>query len=292
MPVRKYTKSKKKKENTEPTVQSIKDVLSEQQQRQTGSQIDKLKREAARTSTPQKSSSKPSSSSSTSSSSTMLSTAPPRKAQKSHVRSIKELSSALNLSSSSTGVGASGSNMKCNSNRKITDYFQIRKSSRKCKSDLDKERHEFIEKAIKSGRDQDGLEVRVLENKGRAVFSTRSFRRGDFVCEYAGEMIPYALAKKREETYAQDTSIGCYMYFFEYKSKQMCIDATAETDRLGRLLNHSKLDGNCQAKLFETSSRPYIILVAARDIDVGEELTYDYGERDKTAIEAHPWLAS
>lgn len=134
--------------------------------------------------------------------------------------------------------------------------------------------------------------MRVLEEKGRAVFASRPFRRGEFVCEYAGEMIPYAVAKKREELYAQDQSIGCYMYFFEYKSKQLCIDATSETDRLGRLLNHSKLDGNCQAKLFETSARPYIILVAVRDIHAGEELTYDYGERNKSAIEAHPWLAS
>jgi histone-lysine N-methyltransferase SETD8 len=134
--------------------------------------------------------------------------------------------------------------------------------------------------------------VRVLANKGRAVFTSRAFHRGDFICEYAGEMIPYEVAKKREEAYAQDQSIGCYMYFFEYKSKHYCIDATAESGRLGRLLNHSKLDGNCQAKLFETAARPYIILVAARDIRVGEELTYDYGERDKSAIEAHPWLAS
>jgi SET domain-containing protein len=234
-------------------------------------------------------------------------TATPKAApKKSHIRSIKELSSALNLSASlstsfSVSMMANNSHhhhhhliQKCNSNRKITDYFQVRKSSRKCKSDLDKERRQFIEQAIKSGHDleSDSLEVRVLPDKGRAIFAARPFRRGEFVCEYAGEMIAYAQAKKREEAYAQDPSIGCYMYFFEYKSKPLCIDATSETSRLGRLLNHSKLDGNCQAKLFETEARPYIILVAARDIRMGEELTYDYGERNKTAIEAHPWLAT
>lgn len=132
----------------------------------------------------------------------------------------------------------------------------------------------------------------MLPDKGRAVFASRGFWRGEFVCEYAGELIAYTSAKKREEAYAQDAAIGCYMYFFEYKSKQLCIDATSETGRLGRLLNHSKLGANCQAKLFETQARPYIIIVAARDIRAGEELTYDYGERNKSAIEAHPWLAS
>ncbi len=172
----------------------------------------------------------------------------------------------------------------------ITDYFQIRKSSRKCKSDIEKERREHIENAIKT-MVEDGMEVRTIENKGRGVFSTRSFQRGDFVCEYAGEIVSYKVAKKREELYANDPTIGCYMYFFEYKSKQYCIDATAETSRLGRLFNHSKLGGNCHTKLFEMNSKPYLILVASRDISCGEELTYDYGERNKGAIESHPWLA-
>ena len=69
------------------------------------------------------------------------------------------------------------------------------------------------------------------------------------------------------------------------------VDATKETDKLGRLLNHSKLNGNCVTKVIGIGSKPYLILVAARDIQVGEELLYDYGDRSKEAIEAHPWLA-
>jgi len=175
-------------------------------------------------------------------------------------------------------------------NRLITDYFQIRKSSRKCKSDIERERREHVENAIKM-QIEDGLEIKHIENKGRGIFSTRSFERGEFVCEYAGEMISYKVAKKREEKYSLDVNIGCYMYFFEHKSKHYCIDATAETDRLGRLFNHSKVAGNCHTKLFEMNSRPYLILVASRNIDKGEELMYDYGDRNKISLESHPWLA-
>lgn len=176
------------------------------------------------------------------------------------------------------------------SNKKITDYFQIRKSSRKCKSDLEKEKRMNIESAIKN-MCEDGLEIRQIENKGRGIFATKHFMRGDFVCEYAGEMISYQEAKKREEKYAADPSIGCYMYFFEYKLKSYCIDATSETGRLGRLLNHSKTEFNCMTKLFEINSKPHLILVAARDIKPGEEMTYDYGDRNKDSLESHPWLA-
>lgn len=53
-----------------------------------------------------------------------------------------------------------------NFNRKITDYFQIRKSTRKCKSDLEKEKRMHIEDAILNMKEE-GLEIRDIENKGR-----------------------------------------------------------------------------------------------------------------------------
>jgi histone-lysine N-methyltransferase SETD8 len=176
-------------------------------------------------------------------------------------------------------------------NRKITDYFHIRKSTRKCRSDLEREKREQIECSIRLQLES-GLEVKRVVTKGRGVFATSSFARGQFVCEYAGEILSYSQALQREAKYGQNPSIGCYMYFFEHKSKSYCVDATAETKRIGRLLNHSKLDGNCHTKVFETNdSRPCLILLASRDIEQGEELTFDYGDRNKRSLKSHPWLA-
>jgi histone-lysine N-methyltransferase SETD8 len=211
-------------------------------------------------------------------------------------RRLSSLSSRLNTTSNylnnnnnnNSTLNSSNIHFKF-SNRKITDYFQIRKSTRKCKSDLDKEKNAHIERSIKLQLEE-GLEIRHIEHKGRGIFATRSFARGEFVCEYAGEIISYQEAKRREETYASDETIGCYMYFFEHKSKAFCIDATAETSRLGRLLNHSKLGGNCFTKLFEIATEPHLILCAAKDIRTGQELTYDYGDRNKVALQSHPWL--
>lgn len=74
-------------------------------------------------------------------------------------------------------------------------------------------------------------------------------------------------------------------YFVVFRS----VDATKETGRMGRLINHSKT-GNCQTKLHDINGTPHLILVASRDIDKGEELLYDYGDRSKASIAAHPWL--
>lgn len=71
----------------------------------------------------------------------------------------------------------------------------------------------------------------------------------------------------------------------------LSIDATAESGRLGRLINHSR-NGNCCTKAVMVKGNPHLILVASRDIRSGEELSYDYGDRSKAALEAHPWLKS
>lgn len=67
------------------------------------------------------------------------------------------------------------------------------------------------------------------------------------------------------------------------------IDATAETGRLGRLVNHSR-NGNLSTKAVWVDG-PRLVLLAAQDISPGEELMYDYGDRSKESLQNHPWLA-
>ncbi|XP_036385465.1 N-lysine methyltransferase KMT5A-A [Megalops cyprinoides] len=177
---------------------------------------------------------------------------------------------------------------KNSQNRKVTDYYPIRRSSRKSKAELQCEEKRHIDELITNGIEE-GMMVRNTDGKGRGVFATQHFNKGQFVVEYHGDLLKITDAKKREAMYAQDPSTGCYMYYFQYLSKTYCVDATIETGRMGRLINHSK-NGNCQTKLHDINGIPHLILVASRDIDEGEELLYDYGDRSKASIAAHPWL--
>ncbi|XP_007905991.1 N-lysine methyltransferase KMT5A isoform X2 [Callorhinchus milii] len=173
-------------------------------------------------------------------------------------------------------------------NHKVTDFFPIRRSSRKCIGQLKSENKKIIDELILNGKEE-GMEVGQIDGKGRGVKATQDFKRGEFVVEYHGDLIEFTDAKKREAQYAQDPSTGCYMYYFRHLSKTYCVDATKETARLGRLINHSK-NGNCQTKLHDIAGRPHLILVALRDIKNGEELLYDYGDRSRASVAAHPWL--
>ncbi|XP_036907824.1 N-lysine methyltransferase KMT5A isoform X2 [Sturnira hondurensis] len=173
-------------------------------------------------------------------------------------------------------------------NRKLTDFYPVRRSSRKSKAELQSEERRRIDELIESGKEE-GMKIDLIDGKGRGVIATKQFSRGEFVVEYHGDLIEITDARKREALYAQDPSTGCYMYYFQYSSKTYCVDATRETNRLGRLINHSKC-GNCQTKLHDIDGVPHLILIASRDIEAGEELLYDYGDRSRASIEAYPWL--
>uniref|UniRef100_A0A3Q2DKC0 [histone H4]-lysine(20) N-methyltransferase n=1 Tax=Cyprinodon variegatus TaxID=28743 RepID=A0A3Q2DKC0_CYPVA len=184
--------------------------------------------------------------------------------------------------------GAKKTEKKALQNKKVTDYFPVRRSNRKTKTEIKSEEHKYIDDLLKNGTEE-GMEVKHIEGKGRGVFAVKAFKKGDFVVEYHGDLLELAEAKRREAQYAEDPKTGCYMYYFQYQTKTYCIDATKETGRLGRLVNHSK-NGNCQTRLHPIDGTPHLILVASKDISIDEELLYDYGDRSKASISAHPWL--
>lgn len=174
-------------------------------------------------------------------------------------------------------------------NKKVTDYFQVRRSVRKTKKEVQWERDRDLERAIREQRES-GLKIVNFEGKGRGIVTTRKFARGEFVVEYIGDLIDMAEAKLREQEYAEDDNTGCYMYYFKHQNVQHCIDATAESGKLGRLVNHSR-NGNLMTKTVLVNRVPHLVLLAKEDIPEGVEVTYDYGDRSKESLQHHPWLA-
>ncbi|XP_011297550.1 N-lysine methyltransferase SETD8-A [Fopius arisanus] len=174
-------------------------------------------------------------------------------------------------------------------NHKVTEYFPVRRSVRKCKKTVLEEKQRDVESKV-IRQVEEGLQKEHFVGKGRGVVTTREFAKGEFVVEYIGELVDQVTAKKREAEYAKDQSTGCYMYYFQHRGHQYCVDATAESDKLGRLVNHSR-NGNLIARVVEVDAIPHLVLTAKEDIPKGVEVTYDYGDRSRESIRNHPWLA-
>ena len=135
-----------------------------------------------------------------------------------------------------------------------------------------------------------GLKIFDTGDRGRGIKTTKKFSKGDLVVEYAGEIVSEDEAVAREAAYKADPGAGSFMYFFQFKGKPYCVDATQESGRYGRLVNHSVKNSNCSTKLFMFNGETRLVFMAKEDLAVGEELLYDYGDRDPETVQALPWL--
>ncbi len=102
------------------------------------------------------------------------------------------------------------------------------------------------------GRSKPGL--------GNGLFARMPITEGEFVIEYTGTRITTAVAD------ALPTR-----YLFEI-DENWTIDGSPRSN-LARYINHS-CNPNCKVQIDEEK----ILIFALRDIVIGEELTFDYGE--------------
>ncbi|XP_049332973.1 uncharacterized protein LOC111195432 isoform X3 [Astyanax mexicanus] len=127
---------------------------------------------------------------------------------------------------------------------------------------------------IKNKTDKLGLEERFISSsKGRGVFATANFSKGDFILEYRGQLLTQNLI--------QNINSGTVFIFdFQWRGKYWSVDASVEDKSLGRLVNDEHKKPNCKIKVVEVDGMPTLCLFALRDILPGEEINYNYGDSD------------
>ncbi|KAG8691525.1 histone methyltransferase set1 [Ceratobasidium sp. 423] len=103
------------------------------------------------------------------------------------------------------------------------------------------------------------------------LYAAEAIPAGDMVIEYVGEVIRQQVADKREKYY-EKTGIGS-SYLFRVDDDSV-VDATKKGN-LGRLINHCCAP-NCTAKIITINGEKKIVIYAKANIDVGDEITYDY----------------
>lgn len=118
----------------------------------------------------------------------------------------------------------------------------------------------------------------VVYNSGihdLGLYTSQFITRGAMVVEYVGEVVGLRVADKREIEYQSGRLLQCKSacYFFRI-DKEHIIDATRKGG-IARYVNHSCLP-NCVAKIISIKYEKKVVFFAERDINPGEEITYDY----------------
>lgn len=107
---------------------------------------------------------------------------------------------------------------------------------------------------------------------GWGVFAREPINKNKYIIDYAGELIPNKVSDVREDKYLNQ---GCIWVF--RVNRAWSRDANVDGN-IARFINHS-----CQPNCYSAVVDKTIWIRAARRIEPGEELTYDYNtEGDKT----------
>ncbi|KAK2638271.1 hypothetical protein Ddye_026066 [Dipteronia dyeriana] len=139
---------------------------------------------------------------------------------------------------------------------------------------------------------QRGISVRLKimrdVNKGWGLFADQLLRQGQFVCEYAGELLTTKEARRRQQIYDEIASHGgissALLVIREHlPSGKACLRINIDATRVGnvaRFINHSCDGGNLSTMLVRSSGAvlPRLCFFASKDIKEGEELNFSYGE--------------
>ena len=135
------------------------------------------------------------------------------------------------------------------------------------------------------------LQVTYLGHpKGRGVLAKEPIAKGTYICEYRTYRV-YPVGsdthKRLSEEYSRNSE-GSFVVETAYPIPgigRLCFDATRRYRDVGRYINHHPRHYNSKLstpKLLRGKWR--IALVSIKDIEVGEEVLYDYGERTQ------PWM--
>lgn len=139
---------------------------------------------------------------------------------------------------------------------------------------------------------QRGVSVRlkIIKDlkKGWGLYADQLIHQGQFVCEYAGEVLTTTEARRRQQFYDEQASSGRFSSALlvvreHLPSGKACLRMNIDATRVGnvaRFINHSCDGGNLSTMLVRCSGAllPRLCFFASRDIPENEELSFSYGD--------------
>jgi len=103
------------------------------------------------------------------------------------------------------------------------------------------------------------------------LFAMEKIPACDMIIEYVGEVVRSQIAELREKQYEKMGIGSSYLFRID---EDFAIDATKKGN-LSRFINHS-CDPNSYAQLITVSGESKVVIYALKEINMGEEITYDY----------------
>lgn len=128
---------------------------------------------------------------------------------------------------------------------------------------------------------------KTFNGRGWGVYTKRKIKRGQYICEYVGEIITSEEAERRDKVYEATGSTYVFDLDFNSNDNPYSVDATY-FGNVSHFINHSCTPNMAVWPVWINCLNldlPKLCLFALTDIEVGTELTFDYvtnAEQDDT----------
>lgn len=153
-----------------------------------------------------------------------------------------------------------------------------KKTTKLSKKEKEKRR---IAKLTQRGR-SDFVEIRDSDIHGHGVYAVKVIPKEEYFIEYVGNLIDKKESTKRAwAQYAKHEKTGAAAVYIFNLSKKWDLDGDVDWNP-ARLINHS-----CEPNAEAIQHGKRIYLQALREIQIGEEITFDYGFEAETYAD-HP----
>jgi SET domain-containing protein len=121
------------------------------------------------------------------------------------------------------------------------------------------------------------LKKSLIPGAGKGLFVKNEVKKGEIVCEYEGEIVPWSVCEKR----AEEGHEG-YAFFI---TKNRCVDAYFTKEAIARYANDAKgigrvegLRNNAQYEIKTRQGEKRVFIVATKTLKANDEVLVDYGK--------------
>ncbi|QSL65558.1 hypothetical protein MERGE_002871 [Pneumocystis wakefieldiae] len=167
------------------------------------------------------------------------------------------------ISTDSLTTSSTNSRMNRINNRRLAVGIEMQKKISSSETDI------LRFNALKVRKKQLKFSKSPIHNWG--LYAMEHIDMGDMVIEYVGEIVRQTVADIRERQYQRQGIGSSYLFRID---DDTVVDATKKGN-IARFINHS-CDPSCTAKIIRVEGEKKIVIYAHRDIEKGEEITYDY----------------
>lgn len=142
-----------------------------------------------------------------------------------------------------------------------------------------------VNRVVQNGRKQSLCIFKTSNGRGWGVRTEKTIAKGQYICEYVGEVITYEETEKRGKVYDAEGRTYLFDLDFHDKDNPYTVDA-AKFGNVSRFINHS-CDPNLGIWAVWDNcldvNLPKLCLFTLRRIEANEELTFDYMNNGNTS---------